>query len=341
MTHETTVDPNAVGRLLTREQMSPTCGCQAKVGGAELRATLRSVPGIAQSEPEDCATLAVDASHPLLATVDFGPLVGPDPARAGRIAAFHAMSDVWAMGGAPNHALVMAVKDPKLPDDVLARTLSGVTSACAEEGVVVVGGHTSVGDEALIGLVILGSASVRPLKKSTPRTGDAVVLSKGLGTGMMLRAYLHGQVSLTALEPALRVMDCSNRAASAALLAADASAVTDITGFGLLGHAAEMLAPESLGMWIDLKSVPTVEGVSALPPSYAHSSFIAQNFDYARSLVRLRGGTQRQALAPLLDPQTSGGLLAAVPTSEVPRLQSVGFHHIGGIVDLPELEIRR
>jgi selenide, water dikinase len=341
MDHETTRATDARDGLLRRDQMSPTCGCQAKVGGSELRATLRSVPGLGASDPEDCAAIALSASDLLLASVDFGPLVGPDPTRAGRIAAFHAMSDVWAMGGVPRHALVIAVKDRALPPGVLTRTLSGLSSACAEEHVLVIGGHTTVGDEALIGLAILGSAGAHPLRKSTPQVRHALMLSKSVGTGMMLRAYLHGNLSLAALEPALQVMDRSNRTASLAAVAAGASAVTDVTGFGLLGHAAEMLAPTTLGMQIDLHNVPVVDGVSMLPSSYAHSAYIDQNLEYARALVRIRGGAPRQAVAPLLDPQTSGGLLATVPASRVSQMQTAGFHRIGYVTDSPGLEVQR
>jgi selenide,water dikinase len=329
---------------LTRDQMSERCGCQAKLSGSELRRLLRdafapTVGGAsAHLEFADCAVL--DASNDrLLATVDFGPLVGPDLSRAGRIAAAHALSDVYAVGGRPREALAMLIVDPRLPQRAPSDVLAGMGAACRRDDVRLVGGHTVVGVEAMAGLSVLGVAPGPLLTKRGARPGDELLVSKPVGLGMAVRAYRAGELDDAALEPALAVMETSNRQAARAATDAGVHAATDITGFGLLGHLTEMLGGGRLGARLELHAVPVVEVTKYLPRHYARSAWIDDNFDYCRQSINLVGVRDRAAIAPLLDPQTSGGLLVSAPANRVTLLQAAGFQRIGEVTGMPSLEI--
>ena len=330
--------------VLEREQMSPRCGCLAKVDGVALASMVsdafaRSGQGLGPAAgPEDCAVLPAIAG-PLLATTDFGPLVGPDLYRAGRIAAAHCLSDVYAMGGQPLHALALLLVDPALPARAGTDVLAGMVAACAADDVALVGGHTVLAQEAMAGLAVIGQGGHVTLGKQGARPGDRLMISKPVGSGMVVRAYRQGLVDDAALEEALRHMETSNRAASSAATAAEASAATDVTGFGLLGHMAEMLAPEGHGAVLALEHVPLLEAVRELPAALSRSTWIEQNLAYCRGLASLEGAQDRARVAPLLDPQTSGGLLVAVDQEHVGELVEAGFHAIGTVINETRLEI--
>lgn len=333
----------AAPRRLTREEMSERCGCQAKLAGSELQGLLRDARSAVSADGppvpvfEDCAVLDASAER-LLATTDFGPLVGPDLVRAGRIAAAHALSDVYAVGGRPREALAMLIVDQRLPRRAASDVLAGMLATCRGEDVRLVGGHTVVGSEAMAGLSVIGVASGPLLRKDGARPGDALLLSKPLGLGMVVRAYRAGALDDAALEPALAVMQTSNREAARSAAEAGVRAATDVTGFGLLGHLAEMLAGERLGAIVDLGAVPVLDAARRLPGHYAHSAWIDDNLSYCRRSIKLVGG-DRARVAPLLDPQTSGGLLVAVAPAGVQRLQAAGFARIGEVTDGPALEL--
>ena len=154
-----------------------------------------------------------------------------------------------------------------------------------------------------------------------------------------MRAYRAGGLDEAELEPALSVMETSNRDAGRAAADARVRAATDVTGFGLLGHLAEMLAGEPLGATVDLRDVPVLDAAGRLPSHYAHSAWMDDNLDYCRRSINLMGVRDRTRLAPLLDPQTSGGLLVAAPSDRVERLRTSGFHLIGAVTGEPALEI--
>ncbi len=331
--------------VLSRHEMSPNSGCLAKIGGLSLASLVgeafRAVPGVgvAPTElPEDCAVIDV-AGGSLLLTTDFGPLVGPDLYRAGRIAATHAMSDVYAMGGTPIAALVMLVVDPALPRGAAANVEAGLLAACQDDGVPIVGGHTIEGQEAMAGLSVIGVPGDRILRKSGARAGDQVMLSKPIGTGMILRAFQEGVLEFDQLDEALASMETSNRAASRAAAREGAVAVTDITGFGLLGHLAEMMAADGLGVDLRLDSIPVLSAAQGLPPSLTRSRFIDDNLQYCRNLLQVTGLLDRARVAALLDPQTSGGLLAIVPGDGADALRQAGFAHVGEVTSEPRIDI--
>ncbi len=327
--------------VISREEMSERCGCQGKLPGAELDELLAVAFCPLSSpvrKPDDCAVLK-HAGGDLLATNDLGPLVGPDLLRAGRIAAVHALSDVYAMGGDPLWALVTLIIDRAMPEGSGAAVLRGIAQATAADGVEVVGGQTLVGPEGMAGLSVIGRANPTLLTKDGARPADRLMLSKPLGSGLVVRAFRLGLLDEAGLEPALRLMETSNRAASRAAVQAGAHACTDVTGFGLLGHLAEMLAPDQLGATLHLDRVPLLDALHELPAAVAQTSWIRANLDYARSRSRLHGAQSIDELRALLDPQTSGGLLVAVTPESVAQLEHVGFVNIGTVTEKPRLEL--
>lgn len=317
----------------------------AKVGGVDLSrlvgAAYRAVPSAGPpptAQPEDCAVLGrIDGS--ILTTTDFGPLVGPDMYRAGRISATHAMSDVYAMGGMPLFATAMLIVDPSLPARAASDVEAGMLAACHEDGVQLVGGHTVEGKEAMAGLSVTGIAGEKLLTKGGARPGDVLMLSKAVGAGLVVRAWREGILGFTDLEAALASMETSNRAAAIAAVAAGAVAATDVTGFGLLGHLAEGLASDRLGAMVFLERVPVIPTATRVPASFTRSRWLNDNLDYCHNRMRLIGERDRIRIAPLLDPQTSGGLLVAVPAAGVDELRHGGFAAIGTVTSERHLEL--
>jgi selenide,water dikinase len=331
--------------VIPLEQMNPNCGCAAKVGGRQVQQMLASAfasnPGAGGSrapDPEDCAVLAPFIRRSVF-TVDLGPLVSSDPYRSGVIAAAHGSSDIFAMGADPSAVLVMLLVDGTLPQSVPADVLKGIIAQCSSDGAAVVGGHTIIAQEAMAGVAVIGQAGARILTKRGASRKQTLMVSKPLGVGLAVRAHRLGFIDDDDFEPALATMEISNREASRAAVRADVSAATDVTGFGLLGHLAEMLAPEGLGATIHLGSVPILDAARDLPDSLAYSMWIDNNLGYSRDLISMTGVHARERIAPLLDPQTSGGLLVAVDGERVDQLRATGFHAIGTVTDTSELEV--
>jgi selenide,water dikinase len=334
------------GVVLAREQLSPQCGCAAKLGGTELARILEAAAvssslaaGSFAARPEDCAIIEPTAL-PILATLDYGPLVTASAYRSGKIAAIHALSDTFAMGGRPLAALAMLTVDLALPWDVPQDLLAGMIAGCAAEQVELLGGHTVVGPEAMVGLSIIGQAGRRLLTKRGARCGDLVMLSKPLGTGLALRAYRQGLIDDDALEPVLVSMEVSNGEAGRIAVEAGVHAATDVTGFGLAGHLAEMLTPDGLGARVCLDRVPVLDAAGDLPSVLSRSKWIEQNRSYCQQIIPLSGVSERDQLAVLFDPQTSGGLLVAASEEQAGQLAQGGFQSIGIVTDRGELEIQ-
>lgn len=324
---------------ISRQDMSPLCGCQAKVPGDVLSAQLARALGADREQVDDCAVVEVGGQR-LLTTLDFGPLVGTSVIRAGRIAGHHAMSDVYAMGGKPLVATAIVAASSKLHADAVGAVVAGLQQACLESGVALVGGHTIEGDEPLAGLSVIGIPGPRVLTKKGARPGDVLMISKPLGTGLVTRAYQLGLLDEPELETAMTTMESSNQTASRAAVANEVSALTDVTGFGLIGHCAEVVSQSEVGAILELPQVPVLEAAAALPAVAGFTRFIDGNLDYAESLIRLTGTVDRGVLAPLLDPQTSGGLLASVAQEHVFAMELAGFTAIGLITTSNVLEVR-
>jgi selenide, water dikinase len=332
---------------LTRLEMNPRGGCQCKLAGLALEDLLAGAYEQAsgdggalwtQNYPEDCAVVEIAQTRLLLST-DLTPLVGTDLFAAGCIAALHAMSDIFAVGGIPKWALVNMVVSAEQPVEQSTAVLAGIVRQCATEGTKVVGGQTIVGSEAMAGLCVLGiPRSPRLLKKQGAQPGDLLMLSKPLGVGLILRGYKLGILDDMALSKAVSTMTTSNVAASVAALAADVSASTDVTGFGLLGHLSEMLGPD-LGAILELRKVPVLKEALSVPGEVARTIWIQNNYDYVKSRVHIRGISNLDQLSILLDPQTNGGLLVSSRAENADRLRSEGFVEIGRIAGAAGVEI--
>lgn len=306
-------------------------GCAAKLPGASLRRLLAQL-GDEAAVWQDAALLE-QGSGPLLTTVDFAPLACADPNTAGRIAALNAFSDIYASGGVPLIALAMIIVDTARPLSVAEEVLAGMAAASAEEGARVAGGQTVTGSECMAGLCVIG----RPregivFRKRGALAGDHLLLSKPLGTGLATWAHAIGAAGDDTLAAAIAVMLTSNREASRAAVDARAHAVTDVTGFGLLGHLGEMLH-QSLGAVIDYERVPILGGIRDLPEAARSTSAVGANLRYVRETIALRTTRSDAELAPLLDGQTNGGLLVAASPGSAARLERQGFMSIGSVTD--------
>lgn len=298
-------------------------GCAAKVGPATLSAALDRLPqppaGIAvrnELPRDDAALVVADGEPPSLETIDFMPAFWPDPHLLGEIAAAHALSDIYAKGGEPRHAQAIAVLPRMarhLQADDLHQLLAGARKTFDVAGVALVGGHTSTGDEMSIGFSVSGrllGGVVRP--KRATFGGMRLVLTKPLGVGVLLAAWMRGLARAREIRGLLDGMRISNGPGARILAAHGAVAMTDVTGFGLAGHLTEMLGDSGLGAHVELAALPLYPGVSRCLEAGIRSTLVEDNLAFTRH-VSGESWSDGAVQALLLDPQTSGGLLAAVP----------------------------
>ena len=266
----------------------------------------------------------------LVQTVDiFTPIVD-DPYWFGAIAAANALSDVYAMGGAPRLALNFAgFPRGKLPLDVLGEILRGGSDKCAEAGVTIIGGHTIDDPEPKYGLAVTGFVHPdRVITNAAARPGDRLVLTKPLGLGIVTTGLKQGKTTQPVIDEAVRIMAALNRPAAEAMIAVGVSAATDITGFGLLGHLAEMTRGSGTGARVWLRDVPILEAAWPLVRAGAIPGGTQRNRESLRDVVSW-DGVPDDAQILLCDAQTSGGLLIAVP--EARRDALVGALRAGGL----------
>ena len=259
---------------------------------------------------DDAAVWRLDADRALVATTDFfTPLV--DDARTwGRIAAQNAVSDVYAMGGRPLFALnLVAWPSSELPTSLLAEVLAGGAEIAAESGFVVVGGHTVDDPEPKYGLAVVGEVHPdRVLRNSGLRDGDALVLTKPLGMGIVATAIKAGVAPDELVGTAVAAMTASNAAAARAALAAGATGCTDVTGYGLLGHLLKAAVASEVDAVLDVAAVPVLAGVRALAESGIAPGGSRRNQDWVTPSLDAGGYGELDVLL-LADAQTSGGLL--------------------------------
>jgi selenide, water dikinase len=302
-------------------ERQPLCGgCGAKVGPGALSGALSRLPAVARPDVvagagDDAATLLIGGQRQVIAT-DHLRAIFPDPGLMGRIAATHALGDIWAMGAAPQAALAQIIL-PRASDAIQARMLDEVMQAAgkvfAAAGAAVVGGHTTMGAELTVGFAVTGLVD-QPIPKRGGQAGDALILTKPLGTGTILAAEMAlarvpGLILAEAVAGAIDAM-LTPLGPMAAVLAPHAHAMTDVTGFGLAGHLAEMLNGSGLG--VTLRDVPVLPGALTLAAA-GHASTIAPANRAAVAGWATLPDTPLGAL--LVDPQTCGGLLAAVPAA--------------------------
>jgi selenide, water dikinase len=275
---------------------------------------------------DDAAVWRLDAGRALVATTDFITPVVDDARTWGRIAATNAVSDVYAMGGRPLFALnLVAWPADELSTELLAEVLAGGAEVGAECGFAVVGGHTVDDPEPKYGMAVVGEVHPDQILTNTGlRDGDLLVLTKALGIGVATTAIKQGRASAELVDAAVGSMTVSNAAASAAALAAGATGATDVTGFGLLGHLARMLAASGMDAELDAAAVPVLPGVRELVSAGVLPGGSRRNRDWVADRLDAQGVDELDVLV-LADAQTSGGLLfGAAPDAAAQAVATLG-----------------
>ena len=264
---------------------------------------------------DDAAVYRLSDDLAVVATVDYITPVVDDPYDWGRIAAANALSDVYAMGAQPLFALnTVNFPRDRLPLDVLERVLDGGAAQATQAGIGILGGHSIDDPEPKYGMVVVGAVHPdRVIHNRGARPGDALVLTKPLGIGIITTAIKQGQASEETRSSAVEVMATLNRAAAEAMVASGAiHAATDVTGFGLLGHLTEMLGAGAIGAEIDVAAVPVLASAWDLVARDIVPGGSQRNLEAVQSRLDVGGSVPRMAPMVLADAQTSGGLLIAV-----------------------------
>jgi selenide,water dikinase len=253
----------------------------------------------------------------LLESVDFFPPIVDDPYRFGQIAAANALSDVYAMGGEPLTALNLVGFPGNLDLGILREILAGGLSKVKESGAKLCGGHSVQDEEPKYGLSVTGFVEKdRVVRNAGAKPGDALVLTKPLGLGILTTALKQDLVSEPEIEDAVEAAATLNKGARAALREVEVSAATDVTGYGLLGHLSEMMEASGMGAVVRRGDVPVWERAVSLAAEGCYPGGLKNNRRYLEEKV-VADGVDADALLPLYDPQTSGGLLVAVPERRV------------------------
>jgi selenide,water dikinase len=310
--------------LVRLTALSHGAGCACKIPPGVLHPLIAELPRnddpallVGHESADDAAVYRVSDDLAIVSTVDFFTPIVDDPYDFGRIAATNALSDVYAMGGRPLTALnLVAYSLEQLGDEPLRAILRGGADVAASAGVAVVGGHSIDDREPKYGMAVTGTVHPdRLLRNSTARPGDALYLTKPVGGGVVSTAAKRELAPPGLVEAATRVMTTLNRDASEAALAAGASAATDVTGFGLLGHLHELALASGVSAQIDARAVPAIDGVldllrGAEPPIAGGSR---RNRDWVEPHVDWDAGVPEELRWLVCDAMTSGGLLVAAP----------------------------
>ena len=304
-------------------------GCAAKYAAGRLEELLAGlVPAnvenllVGLDPADDAAVYRLDDDRALVFTIDFFPPLVDEPADFGAIAAANALNDVFAMGGVPLLALSVAAFPEELPTELLAAIVRGADETVRSAGAVLAGGHTIRDDEPKYGLAVVGTVVPDGVwRKSTALPGDALFLTKPLGTGLVLHGHKRGLVGDAERDGAVLWMRTLNRAAADALRPFVPSAVTDVTGFGLAGHAYETASRSGVRIRIDTSRLVPLPGALEVAQAGERTGGDRRNRDFVSEHVDGDGvGDELAALA--FDPQTSGGLLAAVPRERGATLEA-------------------
>jgi len=303
--------------------LAPSGGCAAKYSAARLEELLRGfVPAEAENllvglaPADDAAVYKLDEERALVFTLDFFPPLVDDPALFGRIAATNALNDVFAMGGAPLLALSIAAFPESLPNETLAAVFAAAAEQVRAAGAILAGGHTLRDEEPKYGLAVVGTVHPAAFwSKAGARAGDAVLLTKPLGTGMLLHAAREGRRHEEGLTLAAAAMTELNRDAADILRPFEPHAVTDVTGFGLLGHTHEMAERSGVRIELDASALPLLPGALEAAAAGVRTGGDTRNRDFAGAHVQAEGVAE-ELVALAYDPQTSGGLLVTLPADK-------------------------
>lgn len=273
---------------------------------------------------DDAAVYRLSESSALVQTVDFFPPIVDDPYTFGAIAAANALSDIYAMGAKPILALAIAGFPSDLPADTIQAILQGGADKVAEAGAVVAGGHTVIDQEPKYGLCVTGLVDpARITPKANAQVGDRILLTKPVGTGLITTAGKRGLATQADLDSAILSMLTLNKYAAELALTVEIHSATDITGFGLLGHAAEIARNSAVGLRITASAVPLLPGALGYARAGIAPGGLGRNRDFLEQdrYVRIAEDVEAALQLLLFDPQTSGGLLFVLAPMAAEQLQ--------------------
>lgn len=317
-------------------------GCGAKVGATVLSRALGALHPIDRDDvliglhaPDDAAIVRVPPGMAMVHTVDFFRAFIDDPYVFGRVAANHSLGDVFAMGGTAQSATAVVTVPPGLEsktEDVLFQMMSGAIEVLNEAGCALVGGHTGEGKELALGFAINGlipEDMSTVLRKGGMKPGQAVILTKPIGTGTLFAAHAKLAARGRWIDAALKSMVISNSKGAACLVEHGATSCTDLTGFGLLGHLVEMTRPSEVDVELKLSALPILDGAEETAAAGILSSLQPSNVRLRRALRDQAKWVAHPRYALLFDPQTAGGLLATLPAERaadcVAQLKALGY----------------
>ncbi len=318
------------GPLTRLTELTDCGGCAAKLGADLLAEALRGLGADAAPDelivglttPDDGAVYRVSPELAVIGTLDFFPPLVDDPETFGAIAAANALSDVFAMGGRVLFALSIAAFPEELPRDTMAAIFAGASRTVRAAGGTLAGGHTIRDPEPKYGLAVIGAAHPeRLLLKGGARAGDTLVLTKPLGTGLIVSGRRQGRTTADQLAGAIATMSHLNRTASEVFVASGLRGATDVTGFGLLGHALEMARASGTRFVIDSMALPAIDGALELAAAGVETGGAAHNRRFLAGALDIEPGVDPARATLAFDPQTSGGLLGAVPADRLPELE--------------------
>jgi selenide,water dikinase len=321
-------------------QFAKRAGCAAKQPPGYLLSLLGMLPPITDpnvlvgnASADDAAVYKLSEDLALVLTTDFFTPIVDRPFDFGAIAAANALSDVYAMGGVPLTALsIVGFPDAALPAEVLVEILRGAADKAAEAGIAIVGGHTIKAEEPIFGLAVVGTVHPqRAIANDKAQPGDVLILTKPLGLGIITTAAKNGEDRLGAIETAIGIMKTLNQVASEEAVRYGAHALTDVTGFGLLGHLRNVVSASKIGAHVYVDRVPVLAAAkqyvqAGIAPGGTHA-----NHRFLTDWVRYADDVTKEEQLLLCDAQTSGGLLAAVAFDQAQAMLSA--LHARGVHD--------
>ena len=319
-------------------------GCGAKVGASVLSRALSNLHPVDREEvviglkdPDDAAVVRVPAGKAMVHSVDFFRSFIDDPYIFGKVAANHALGDIWAMGAEAQSATAVVTVPPGLEsktEDVLFQMMTGALEVLNEGNCALVGGHTGEGKELALGCAINGLIDDNPqaiLRKGGMKPGDVLILTKPIGTGTLFAAHARLAAKGRWIDAALKSMVVSNRLGAKCLRDSGATACTDLTGFGLLGHLVEMTRPSGVDAELVMSALPLLDGAEECVAAGIVSSLQGANVRLRRALRNQEEFVRHPRYPLIFDPQTAGGLLASVPADQVEdcmlALRKLGYLH--------------
>ena len=321
------MDFNAAEIKLT--DLASCGGCAAKYSAARLEELLGGFVQVEEENllvglgtPDDAAVYKLDDERAIIFTLDFFPPIVDEPGDYGAIAATNALNDVFAMGGTPLLALSIAAFPEELPMEMLGDIFASADETVRKAGALLAGGHTIRDAEPKYGLAVVGTVHPDGIwTKSNAQPGDALYVTKPLGTGLIMSGHKKGAIGTQQLERAVGWMKTVNKDAADVLRRVKVNAVTDVTGFGLFGHTHEMADRSGVRIRLESERFPAIDGALDLARKGVRTSGDPRNRDFAGRHLTLQG-VPESLVALGYDPQTAGGLLASLPSEQGPALEA-------------------